>query len=175
MNKTKKLTTAAFLIALDIIFTRFFSFMLPGNLDRLSLQFVSHSITGYVFSPMYAGLVTLAGDILGMFLNNGGFSFNLGFSISAFLKGFLFSLILQNKSITPKRLLFATALVNAIVDLALNPLWLSLMYGNGYLEVLMIKAPIRFVWVFVSTFILLAVFKPIIPLVQKLKSSKNWK
>ena len=170
MKKTTQLTFAALLIAIDIIFTRFFSFMLPGNFDRISLQFVPHAIAGYLYNPLYAMLITVAGDILGMLLNSGGFSFNPGFTISAILKGFLYSLLLNKSKLSYKHLLLTSIILNFTIDILLNPLWLSILYGNGYFEIMLIKIPIRFVWVFISSGILYAVFKSLKPVLSKYKS-----
>jgi len=141
-----KLTTAALLVALDVIFTRFLSYMIPGNLDRLSLQFVAHGMAGLLLGPVWGGIVGVVGDISGMLVNSSGLSFYPLLTLSAGTRGVLYGLFLYRKPLTLWRTMLACIVVTLVVDLGMNPVWMKFMYGQAYTAVLMAKIPIRAVW-----------------------------
>ncbi len=146
MKKVKILTTISLLVALDVVFTRFFSYMLPGNLDRLSLQYIPHALGGLLFGPFYAAIACVVGDILGMFINSAGLVFTPMFTASAAVRGLLYGLLLYKKPVTLKRCILAVSVVTLVVDLGLNPIWMNILYDQAYLPILLAKIPVRVIF-----------------------------
>lgn len=155
----RRLTTAALLVALDVIFTRFFSYMVPGSFDRLSLQFLAHGVEGLLLGPVGAGIAAIAGDLVGMLVNSGGMSLYLPLTFSAMLRGVLYGLFLYKKPVAFPRTLLACAVVTLVVDLGLNPFFMSSIYGQAYAVILLAKIPVRLIWAPASAVLLFFVSK----------------
>ncbi len=158
-NPLRRLTWAALLVAIDIIAARFLYFYTPGNIDRISLQFIPNALSGLLLGPVWGALSCIAGDMLGMFINPSGMSFNPLITLSAGVRGLLYGLLLYRKNASFMRVLLAVAVVTLVVDLGLNPVWLSLMYGKTWLFVLWAKIPVRIITIPVYAGALFAVIK----------------
>ena len=115
-NLTYQLIVMAFLIALEIVFTRFLSIQLP---------------IARMFGPIKAGICYAIGDVLGMLIFPSGMYFP-GFTLSAFITGVLYGLILHNREVTTKRAFLAALAVLCSITVVLNTLWLYIMMGQGF-------------------------------------------
>ena len=146
MKNLKKLVLASLFIALDIIFTRFFSVMIPG-VERISLQFLPHALSGLFLGPVWAVATLVMGDILGMLINSAGEAYFFGFMLSAAVRGLIYGLILYKHPIKYSRTIISVAVVSVVVDLGLNPIWMSMLYGKGFIVTLIAKLPIRAVFI----------------------------
>jgi ECF transporter S component (folate family) len=118
----------SFLIALEIILTRFLSINLP--IVRIGFGFLPVAMSGMLFGPVWAGLGYVVGDILGMLIFPSGAYFP-GFTLSAFLTGTLYGIFFYNKEITLKRSFVASITVLTLITVCLNTVWLSIMMGKG--------------------------------------------
>lgn len=127
-NLTYQLVVMSFLIALEIILTRFLSINLP--IVRIGFGFLPVALSGILFGPLWAGFGYVVGDILGMLIFPSGAYFP-GFTLSAFLTGILYGLFFYNKEITFKRSFAASLTVLTLITVCLNTLWLSIMLGKG--------------------------------------------
>ena len=100
MSTTQKLVYNSFLIALSILATRLFSFMIPlGGIGALRLGFgpVPIILSGVLFGPLWGGLAGLAGDLLGFALNPMGSAFLPQVTVVAVLTGVIPGFLLRNK------------------------------------------------------------------------------
>ncbi|MEG0662431.1 MAG: folate family ECF transporter S component [Anaerovoracaceae bacterium] len=131
---TVQLVTMAFLIALEIILTRFLSINLP--ITRIGFGFLPVAIMGILFGPAWAGIGYAVGDLLGMLLFPTAGAYFPGFTLTAFLTGVTYGLILHGKPVTWKRTTIAAVAVIVLYTLLLNTLWLNLMYGKGFLALM---------------------------------------
>ena len=161
MKNLKKLVLASLFIALDIIFTRFFSVMIPG-VERISLQFLPHALSGFFLGPVWAVATLVMGDILGMVINSAGEPYFLGFMLSAALRGLIYGLILYKRPMKYYRAVIAVSVVSIVVDLGLNPLWMSMMYGKGFWVTLVAKLPIRAVFIPLASAVIYFVAKGVV-------------
>ena len=143
--KTKTLVIAGLLIAIDVLCARLLYFYTPGNLDRLSLQFLPNAVAGLLFGPVWGFVVCALGDIVGMFVNPAGMSFMPLITLAAGMRGLLYGLLLHNRRVSLWRCIAAVAAVTAVVELGLMPVFLSILYGKGYLAVLLGKLPVRLI------------------------------
>ena len=159
MDRLKKLTWAALLIAADIVFARIFYFYTPGNADRISLQFLANALSGALLGPLWGALSCAGGDVLGMLINSSGMNFMPLLTLSAAVRGLLYGLVLYKKDVSFARTLIAVGLVTLIVDLGMNPVFLAMLYERAWLALLLAKIPVRIVTVPVYAGLLFAVSK----------------
>ena len=130
---TTQLVVMALLIALEIILTRFLSIETPTL--RIGFGFLPVAIMAILYGPWWTGAAGVVGDLVGMMLMPKA-AFFPGFTLTAFLTGAIFGLILYKKQITWQRILVAVLAVNIICSLGLDTVWLSMMYGDSFLVLL---------------------------------------
>jgi len=137
MNKrsaTTRLVIMAFLIALEIILTRFCSINTP--ILRIGFGFLPVAMMGIMYGPIWAAVGYAVGDILGMLIFPSGIFFP-GFTVTAMLTGLVFGLFLHNKEkITWKTVLPASLIIILVLNLCLDTLWLSIMFGDAFIALL---------------------------------------
>ena len=126
------LVCVAFLIALDVILTRFLS--IQTQFLRIGFGFLPVVIAGMAYGPVWGGLCGAIGDLLGMLIYPSG-PFFPGFTITAALTGIVFGLILYKKR-SLLRVFIASAIVCIALNLFLDTLWLDILYGSGYIALL---------------------------------------
>lgn len=130
---TSKIVVISFLMALEVILTRFLSITMPFL--RLGFGFLPISMIGILYGPLWAGTAYALGDIIGMMIFPAGPYFP-GFTLTAFLTGSVYGLVLHNKQISWKRVFIAAAIVCIVLNLGLDTLWLYLLYDKGFLAML---------------------------------------
>ena len=167
-NFTYQLVVMAFLIALEIIFTRFLSFQLP--MVRVGFGFLPVAVAAIMFGPIWAGIGYTIGDLLGMFLFPTAGYFP-GFTLSAFVTGLLFGLILHKKEITIKRTFIAAFFVITIVSLGMDTLWLSIILGKGFFALLPARIVKAVVMVIVEPLTITLVWNKIISKIPSVRTN----
>jgi len=93
-SNTKRLVVLAFLIALEIILTRFCSIQTP--IVRIGFGFLPVAMMGILYGPLWAGIGYAAGDVLGMLIFPSAAYFP-GFTLTAFLTGIIFGFSSREK------------------------------------------------------------------------------
>lgn len=161
-STTTRLVIMAFLIALEIILTRFCSINTP--ILRIGFGFLPVAMIGILYGPIWAAIGYAIGDILGMMIFPSGVYFP-GFTVTAVLTGFVFGIFLHNKEkITWKTVLPASLIVILVLNLCLDTLWLSIMFGDAFIALL----PTRIV----KCVVMLPIHLILIPLVWNRVMSK---
>lgn len=155
-NNTLKLVYGAMFITLIIIATRFLSITLPTL--RIGLGIIPIAVCGIFFGPVYTGTVAALADFIGVTLWPSG-PFFPGFTLSAFVTGYLLSLFLKGKGYSLRNVVIAVALVTIIVHMGMNTLWLSMIRGVPF----MVLFPVRFL----NQVILSVVYVLVIAMTQK--------
>ena len=130
IRSVRSLTGTSMLMALSVLLNQFTIFI--SALIRVSFTFLPIAAAGMLFGPVLTGLAGAAIDILKYFTRNDGSAFFPGFTISEFMRGFLYGLILYRKPVTLGRTAAAHLSVMMVVTFLLNPLWLSMMYGQAF-------------------------------------------
>ncbi|MBR5229331.1 MAG: folate family ECF transporter S component [Firmicutes bacterium] len=145
---TKMLVTAAVLIALNVVLSRFLSIN-AWNI-KIGFTFVSIFVAGYFYGPVFSVVVAVLGDVVGALLFPSG-AFFPGFTLTALLTGLLFGVMLHKKQ-TPVRILFTVLANQLLLGLLLNTYWLSILYGTTFGAVVvtrivqcLIMMPVEFV------------------------------
>lgn len=160
-QNTTRLIVIAFLIAIEIILTRFLSINTP--ILRIGFGFLPVAMIGILYGPLWAGAAYAVGDFLGVMLFPTA-PFFPGFTVSAFLTGLVFGLVLYQKPVTWKRVLIASSIVCIVINLGLDTFWLSIIMSKGVLALI----PARII----KTAIMLPIQVVMIPLVWSRLFSK---
>ncbi len=132
-SNTSRLVIMAFLIALEVILTRFCSVNTP--ILRIGFGFLPVSIMGIMFGPLWAAAGYAIGDILGMLIFPSG-AFFPGFTVTAALTGLTFGIFLHGKEVTVKTVLPASCIVLLVLNLFLDTFWLSILMGDAFVALL---------------------------------------
>lgn len=156
LKTTKTIVYVSLLIALQIILTRFLSIETP--IVRIGFGFIPLALTAIMFGPVWGGAAAALSDVIGMVIFPKGAYFP-GFTLSALLSGVIYGVFLYKKPVTIIRVSIAVLLVTLFIDLGLNTLWLSIIYGKAF-YVLLITRVIKSAAMFpVQVFCIHAVWK----------------
>ena len=142
---TRSLVTIALLVAMEVVLSRFLSIN-AWNI-KIGFSFLPIVIGAMLYGPIGGALIAALGDFIGAILFPIGAYFP-GFTLTAFLTGFVFGLFLYKGRSLP-RIAGAVLFNQCILSLCLNTLWISILYGSPY-------GPL-FVTRIVQTLILIAV------------------
>lgn len=158
--KVRTLVFLGLLVGLSVILTRFS--IMPVPTIRIGFRDIPIILAGILFGPL-AGLVTgVAADLIGFLISSGG-TFFIGFTISAALVGFLPGLVFWKHDFTKKfpllRIIIAVILVEGIISLFLNTLWLTVMYGKAFGVILPARATVRLITIPLETIIIAAILQ----------------
>ena len=154
-SKTTKIILIAFFIAVEIVLTRFLS--INTGIVRIGFGFLPVALLGIMYGPLWAGAAYAIGDILGMMIFPSGAYFP-GFTLSAFLTGLVFGLVLYKKDITWTRVLIASLIVVLGINLCLDTFWLHILMGQGYMAMLPARILKCAIAIPVQTFLIPAVW-----------------
>lgn len=125
MSKTQKIAYAGFLIAATVVLARFLSFR--SDLVRISFEFFPIAVAAVLMGPVWGGVVGAAADVIGAILFPHG-PFFPGFTVSAFLTGIIYGLMLKMSPITWRRALLTALVKTTVIDLVLVTLWLMILF-----------------------------------------------
>lgn len=167
MNKidVKKIVIIGMLIALEIVLSRFLSFN-AWNM-RIGFSFIPIVVAAILYGWLPAAVVAAIADVIGAILFPTG-TFFPGFTLTAFLTGTVFGLFLR-KDQSLVRVIAAVAIVQFILGLLINTLWISILYGSPYLPLLvtrLLQCGILFVVQIVVTMILSLVLEKVRPILM---------
>ncbi|MDR1468826.1 MAG: folate family ECF transporter S component [Spirochaetaceae bacterium] len=137
MPKVKQLVLAGLLLAVAIVFRQFLRIPITPTL-RLTLSFVPYILAGWLLGPVWAGVVGVVGDILGMVLFPTG-AFFPGYTFNELLTCLIYGFFLFNRPVDRRlfvRLVISLVLVHLVVQLGLNTLWLSVQAKQAFIVLL---------------------------------------
>ena len=136
MKYLMEICLLAILCAMQIVFARFL--VIPiGTSMRFSLSFIPVVIAARRYGIRGGVTVYGLGDLLGAIIFPTGGAFQVGFTVTAVVSGFIFGLFLGEKSPFRTKLnlhetvrIVASVLLSQVVcSLLLNSFWLSFYYG----------------------------------------------
>ena len=143
---TTQLVQAAFLVAISIAMTRFLYFFIPlAGMPALRISFgeIPLMIGGLLFGPLIGGIGGLAADVIGVMINPQG-AFHPGFMLSSVLWGVIPGLLGvyfknvgdKRNPFTTQRIVLTVSICIIIISLGFDTLWLTGLYGKGFLVLL---------------------------------------
>ena len=162
LKKIRSLAGGGLLAALGIALEAFQ--IVISQLLQIGFSFLATALSGWMYGPLVAGLSAMVIDVLGYMLHPTG-PFFAGFTLNAFLTGFLYGLFYYRRKITLWRVLAAEAAVMLVVSFLLNPLWLHMMYGQAWLPLILLRIPKNAVMLPVNT----ALSYALLQLLQRLR------
>lgn len=168
-SNTRKVAFAGMFIALNIILTRYFSYMVYiGGLQAVRLSFgeIPLMLSGMILGPVYGGLTGALADLLGYPLNPQGAYFP-GFTLTAAISGFLPGLMGKwiKKPWSWKSISLVVGITTVLTSLVLNTVWLEFLMGKAFTVLL----PPRVL----ATVILIPIYVLVIQLLLKAFSRLN--
>lgn len=158
---TQHLVLMGLLVACEIVLSRFLSFS-AWNL-KIGFAFLPVVLAAVLIGPLAGGIVAALGDFIGAILFPIGAYFP-GFTLTAFLTGFIFGLFLSKEQTMP-RIIGAVAINQLILSFLLNSLWISILYGAPFIPLL----GTRIVQVAVLAPVQVVVIKLILPAVKRIQ------
>lgn len=156
VNKVKKMVMLGVLVAMEVVLSRFLSISTP--LVKIGFSFIPLVVLAMAYGPLYSAIGGAMGDFIGAILFPIGPYFP-GFTASAFLTGLVFGLFLYKHQLPawekPEcngirklgayakmavyrywRVVTASILIAVVVTLALDTIWLHVLYGDGFIALL---------------------------------------
>ncbi len=156
---TEQLVVTALMIALSVVLSRLLSINI--SFLRIGFGFLPISILAIMYGPVWSGIGYAIADVIGSLLFPTG-TFFPGFTLSAFLTGVIFGIILYKKEITVWRALLASALVCLVINLLLNTFWLTFIIGKGFSVLLASRAVKELVACPVMALLIIAMDKSVV-------------
>lgn len=132
--RTKEIVFLGLFIALEVILTRFISIQTP--IVRIGFTFLPIAISSMMFGPIFGGIAAALADIVGMMLFTSGGAYFPGFTLTAFLSGTVYGLLLHNKPKSLIRIGGAVAIISIFLSMGLDTVWLSILTGKGIILLL---------------------------------------
>lgn len=124
-----------------------------GPYIRIGFSGLPNRMVEFLFGPVVGCFFGGALDILKYLLKPEG-PFFFGFTLNAMLAGVIYGSILYQKPISIKRIVLAEFLCKLLVNCLLNTLWLSILYGQGFLAILPMRILKNAIMLPIDSFIL---------------------
>lgn len=130
---------------MQIVFARFLVIPIGSSL-RFSLSFIPVVIAAKRFGIVGGVTVYGLGDFLGALIFPTGGAFQVGFTLTAVISGFIFGFFLGEKSLLRNissvlKIILSVLLSQSICSLLLNSFWLSYYYGMPFFARLVTRIP----------------------------------
>jgi len=154
MNKARRILLCALFIASCVVLGRILS--IRTNIITIGFSFVPIMLGAIILGPKYSTFIATISDIIGALLFPTG-SYFFGFTITAFLTGLTYGLILYRKDFKMNknfiiRLIVSTIIVTGIYNGVLNTIWIIMINKSASKIVIpirilkqLIMAPIKVV------------------------------
>ncbi len=171
LKNIKTLTVAGMLTAIAII-SGFFKIAVS---DILEIRFstLPIAVAGAFFGPGVAAIVGAVSDIGGFLIRPTGPYFP-GFTLSGALTGVIFGLCLHKKDGSSPglfRVVVGVLINTVLVNMLLNSLWLSMLYGKGGVwAVLSVRFLKEVVMIPVNVILIMAIIVPGCSILKKSRS-----
>jgi len=135
LKNTKTLVMLGLLIAAYVVLSAFNIYILPTA--RVTFSFVPLALAGAMFGPMCGAFVGTIGDVLSYITSQSAAgAYNFGFTINAFVIGFVYGMFLYKSDFSLIRIIIAKLIIAIIVEMLLTPVWLSVLYGKAFVALI---------------------------------------
>ena len=137
LSSTRTITTAGLLLAIQMVLSSYGVIEVTDSL-KISLAHLAIAPTAILFGPVVAGLQGALSDNLGFMLKPTGPYFP-GFTLTAALLGVIYGMLLYKTKRTTWQIIAARVIVCLFVNIALNTVFLTMLYGPSRLATLPIR------------------------------------
>lgn len=133
LSVTKNLVLCGLMAGLGVVLG-YVATVQVGQYIRIGFSMVPNRIVDFAFGPVAGGIFGGVLDILKYFMTPAGSSgsFFPGFTLSSILTSILYGMILYRRPLTLSRVIVAEVLEKIFIDLILNTIWLSILYGTPF-------------------------------------------
>lgn len=164
LKKVNYLAIMAIFIALKVITDGMF---LPiGENLRISFGYLLIAVESCIIGPIPALISGFITDIVAFMIYPFG-SFFPGYIISSMFNCFIFAVFLYQTKITVTKLFLSRLIINVISNAFLGSLWSSMLFSKGFEYYFSISIVKNLVLLPLEVFLLYAVFKLILPMLEK--------
>ena len=137
LSRTRTITTAGLLLAIQMVLSSYGVIEVTDSL-KISLAHLAVTPTAILFGPVVAGVQGALSDLLGFLLKPSGPYFP-GFTLSAALLGVIYGLLLYKTKQSTWQIVAARLIVCVVVNIGLNTLFLTMLYGPSRLATLPLR------------------------------------
>lgn len=134
LSRTRTITTVGLLLAIQMVLSSYGVIEVTDSL-KISLAHLALAPTAILFGPAAAGLQGTLSDILGFILKPTGPYFP-GFTLTACLLGVIYGMALYKTRRTVRHIIAARAAVCLLLNITLNTVFLTMLYGPSRLALL---------------------------------------
>ena len=106
-----------------------------GPYIKIGFSGLPNRIVEFLFGPAVGCLFGGALDLLKYVLKPDG-PFFFGFTFNAMLSGLIYGTLLYRRPVSIKRIVIAEFFVKLVINCGLNTLWISMLYGKGFIALL---------------------------------------
>lgn len=137
LKRTQTVTTAGLLLAIQMVLSSYGVIEVTDSL-KISLAHLALAPTAILFGPAAAGLQGALSDMLGFILKPSGPYFP-GFTLTAALLGVIYGLLLYKTERKLWQIILARVLVCLLLNITLNTVFLTMLYGPSRLATLPLR------------------------------------
>ena len=137
LKRTRTITTAGLLLAIQMVLSSYGVIEVTDSL-KISLAHLAIAPTAILFGPVVAGIQGALSDLLGFMLKPTGPYFP-GFTLTAALLGVIYGMLLYKTKRSTWQIIAARVIVCLFVNIALNTVFLTMLYGPSRLATLPIR------------------------------------
>ena len=137
LSRTRTITTVGLLLAIQRVLSSYGGIEVTDSL-KISLAHLARTPTAILFGPVAAGLQGALSDILGFILKPTGPYFP-GFTLTACLLGVIYGIALYKTKRTLWHVIAARVAVCLLLNITLNTVFLTMLYGPSRLATLPIR------------------------------------
>lgn len=158
LKSTRNLVFMALIVALYVVISCLSTFL--SSYIRISFTYIPVALASAMFGPVCGGVVGVLGDVFAFVVSqSAGGSYFPGFTLNAFIGGFIYGIFFYKNDITVMRVVCAKLLIFLIVQLGLTPLWLSIMYGKSYIALVSFRIFKNLIFIPIDTLVIMLVVK----------------
>ncbi len=166
------LSTLGILGALGVVLSLVASIDL-GPYIRIGFSGIPNRIVDFLFGPIVGGIFGGIMDVLKYMVKpNGPFFF--GFTLDAILGGVIYGIFLYKKPLKWWRILIPEVLVKVFVNCGLNTLWVSMLYGKGFMALLPARVIKNAIMLPIDTVILFVAMGLLLKILRGNRNSRNF-
>ena len=134
LRSTQTIVLCGLMAALAVVLSMTASVSI-GPYIKIGFSGLPNRIVEFLFGPAAGCLFGGMLDLLKYVLKPDG-PFFFGFTFNAMLAGTVYGSILYKKPVSIRRIVCAEFLVKLLVNCGFNTLWISMLYGKGFLAIL---------------------------------------
>ncbi|MFA9376183.1 MAG: folate family ECF transporter S component [Lachnotalea sp.] len=163
-KETKNMVLCALMLALAIVLGYTTTFEI-GPYIKVGFSGMPNRVVEYLFGPIIGGIFGGTSDVLKYMVRPTG-PFFIGFTISEIVSGIIYGVLLYKKPIKIYRIALAGLLDKVIVNCGLNTLWLSILYGKGFLILLSARIIKNVIMWPIDTIIIFMLFTYVVKIIK---------